>query len=392
MFDAIAGHGSWHQGVAVPISLPGGAVAVALPRRPRLFGAIAEPRVHARLDGGSAGPPGERRLFGAIATPRAAAPIPTAGVDVVLPARRLFEAMPAPLRPTRPLAAGGGATDGAVRVPAPGLFGALVRKDLGARLATRGVWTVAAAGVQAALIAGVAVLTAHMVVKREVPVLVEVKLVRPVVPGARPGPPPPAAAAVAPAPRRAAVSRPPTAVPKPPSRLAIHQPHLVPATATLPTGPAEEDGAYDDGALGDVEGGVIGGVVGGVPGGVVGGVFGGAGTGAESIAPAPPPPPAPAQARPVKFQPTMSPPVLVSAPPLEYPQQAIEREIEGTMRVECIVSVDGTVHACRVLSGLPYMDRAVISNLERRRYRPARLDGRPLDVQYTFTIRFELPQ
>jgi protein TonB len=87
----------------------------------------------------------------------------------------------------------------------------------------------------------------------------------------------------------------------------------------------------------------------------------------------------------------MTPPGLVSGPPLEYTQQAIEREIEGTMLVECVVSVDGTVHACKVLKGLPFMDRAVVQNLEQRRYKPATLAGKPLEVQYTFTIRLKLP-
>jgi protein TonB len=62
------------------------------------------------------------------------------------------------------------------------------------------------------------------------------------------------------------------------------------------------------------------------------------------------------------------------------------------MLVECIVSVDGAVRDCRVLRGLPFMDRAVVENLERRRYRPARLGGRPLDVAYTFTIRLKIPR
>jgi hypothetical protein len=38
------------------------------------------------------------------------------------------------------------------------------------------------------------------------------------------------------------------------------------------------------------------------------------------------------------------------------------------------------------------MDRAVIENLEQRRYRPATLRGEPLAVRYTFTLRFALPR
>jgi protein TonB len=121
---------------------------------------------------------------------------------------------------------------------------------------------------------------------------------------------------------------------------------------------------------------------GGEEGGVVGGVAGVVGGG----------PPAEKPAGPVKFNNAMTPPVMVAGSPLEYTQQALEREVEGVMVVECLVAVDGTVHSCRVLKSLPFMDRTVVENLEHRRYKPATLGGKPLDVRYTFTIRLELPR
>jgi protein TonB len=137
-----------------------------------------------------------------------------------------------------------------------------------------------------------------------------------------------------------------------------------------PTAEPEDEGPAEGMVGGGAEGGSAGGVVGGVTGGV-----------SE--------PPGPGG--PVKFNDEMKAPVLISGPALEYTRQALEREIEGVMVVECVVTVEGTVHACRVLESLPFMDRAVIDNLERRRYKPATLAGRPLDVQYTFTIRLKLP-
>jgi len=39
------------------------------------------------------------------------------------------------------------------------------------------------------------------------------------------------------------------------------------------------------------------------------------------------------------------------------------------------------------------MNRPVVEALERRRYLPARLsNGRPVEVDYTFRIRLQLPQ
>jgi periplasmic protein TonB len=88
----------------------------------------------------------------------------------------------------------------------------------------------------------------------------------------------------------------------------------------------------------------------------------------------------------------MTAPTLVSGPDPEYSEKAIERGVEGLMVVKCVVTVAGTVHDCRVLKGLPYMDRAVVDALERRRYTPAALNGKPLEVDYTFKIRLALPR
>ncbi len=101
------------------------------------------------------------------------------------------------------------------------------------------------------------------------------------------------------------------------------------------------------------------------------------------------PPPEPTA---VEFNDTMTAPAMISGPNPEYSQDAIERGIEGTMQIRCIVTVAGRVRNCKVLKGLPYMDRPVIEALEARKYRPALAHGKPVDVYYTFTIRLKLPQ
>lgn len=94
----------------------------------------------------------------------------------------------------------------------------------------------------------------------------------------------------------------------------------------------------------------------------------------------------------VEFNDAMTPPAMLSGPAPEYTQEALDRGIEGTMQVRCIVTVAGQVRGCKVLKGLPYMDRAVVLALEARRYKPALAQGKPVDVYYTFTIRLKLPQ
>jgi protein TonB len=49
------------------------------------------------------------------------------------------------------------------------------------------------------------------------------------------------------------------------------------------------------------------------------------------------------------------------------------------------------VYGCRVVKSLPFMDRAVLEALERRRYSPATLGGKPIEVDYTFKLTLRLP-
>ena len=115
----------------------------------------------------------------------------------------------------------------------------------------------------------------------------------------------------------------------------------------------------------------MGGVVGGVVGGQIGGTI---------------------PTGPVEFNDTMTPPQVLSGPNPEYTPQALEHEVEGLMIVKCVVTTDGTVYGCRVLKSLPFMDRQVISALERSRYEPYLVNGRPVEIDMTFRIRLQLPQ
>jgi TonB family protein len=114
------------------------------------------------------------------------------------------------------------------------------------------------------------------------------------------------------------------------------------------------------------------------------------------LVPLPPPEPLteinpPSRDQPVVFSDDLTPPVLISGPPLEYTPSALEKRVAGTMAIRCVITVDGTVHGCRVIKSLPFMDRAAITALERRKYKPALRAGQPVDVYYTFNITLALP-
>ena len=93
----------------------------------------------------------------------------------------------------------------------------------------------------------------------------------------------------------------------------------------------------------------------------------------------------------VEFNDSMTLPSMVSGPVPEYTPDALERGVEGSMRVRCVVTADGQVRSCKVLKGLPFMNGAVVGALERRKYRPAFAQGKPVDIYYTFNIRLKLP-
>jgi protein TonB len=59
--------------------------------------------------------------------------------------------------------------------------------------------------------------------------------------------------------------------------------------------------------------------------------------------------------------------------------------------VKCVVTSEGAVNNCRVLKSMPFMDRAAIDAIERWRYKPYTVDGKPVEVEYTFKIKLTLP-
>jgi TonB family protein len=99
----------------------------------------------------------------------------------------------------------------------------------------------------------------------------------------------------------------------------------------------------------------------------------------------------PSRDLPIEFNDKMTEPVLISGPSPEYTSLALQRRVEGTMVIRCVITVAGTVHGCRVIKSLPFMDRAAVTALEQRKYKPALQEGKPVDVYYTFTITFTLP-
>ncbi len=182
---------------------------------------------------------------------------------------------------------------------------------------------------------------------------------------APPPPPPP--------PPPPAKPKPKTEIKKPtPKPDVILQPKEIPSNKPAEAEP--EENKDDEGVEGGVEGGVKGGVVGGVLGGVLGGQLGGTGT---EVLP---------------FGEGMTRPEKIEGRDVQYTREALEAHIEGIMLVKCVITLQGRLENCRILKPRPHMEKAVLDALATWRYKPVTFQGRPVAVEYIFTVRLVIPR
>jgi protein TonB len=178
-------------------------------------------------------------------------------------------------------------------------------------------------------------------------------------PPAPPPPPPAARAAAAPPSRKErAVSRPPAFTA--PAQIPDH----VKAEEVVEAAPVGE----------------AGGVEGGVPGGVMGGVIGG-------LPEAPPPPPRPSRVR-AGIE-VKEPTKIKNVEPV-YPDVAVRANIQGIVILELTIMPAGRVASVKVLRSVPLLDEAAVAAARQWVYTPTLLDGVPVSVVMTVTVRFNL--
>ena len=192
---------------------------------------------------------------------------------------------------------------------------------------------------------------------------------------AAPPPPPP------PAPPPPAASRPAEVVSRPVTVSSRPAP-IEPAQEILP-----ERRDVDFGGEDGLPGGVEGGVPGGIPGGVVGGL-----TTTEVVLPPPPPPPppAPVDRGPVRVGGAITAPALVSRVAPEYPNIAVNANVQGVVILEAVVGRDGRVEEVKVLRSIALLDAAAIAAVRQWRYSPLLLNGNPERFVLTVTVSFSL--
>jgi len=191
-----------------------------------------------------------------------------------------------------------------------------------------------------------------------------------------PPPPPPPPPAAAPAPR---------IIHKATMADIMKAPTVIPKTIARPDEAPEPAAAV--GVVGGIPGGVPGGTFGGVLGGVIGGVM-------SSVTAAPPPPPPPKAATPkrIRVGGQVESARLIFQPKPEYPPLAKMARIQGTVRLEAIISKDGTIQDLRVVSGHPLLVKSALEAVQRWRYQPTLLNGEPVEVVTEVDVNFTLAE
>jgi TonB family protein len=84
--------------------------------------------------------------------------------------------------------------------------------------------------------------------------------------------------------------------------------------------------------------------------------------------------------------------MLVSSVPAVYPEEAVERELEGWVDLEFVVDESGQPRGVTVVqaSRPSTFNAAAIAAVERYRYAPFELNGRVYERRLRFRVRFEL--
>jgi len=82
---------------------------------------------------------------------------------------------------------------------------------------------------------------------------------------------------------------------------------------------------------------------------------------------------------------------ILTHPAPIYPAVARTASIQGLVRLEAVITKDGTVRDLKVLSGNPMLAEAARDAVRRWRYQPAKLDGEPIEVRTDIDVDFKLP-
>ena len=83
---------------------------------------------------------------------------------------------------------------------------------------------------------------------------------------------------------------------------------------------------------------------------------------------------------------------LIFQPKPEYPPLAKMARIQGMVRLDAIISKDGTIQDLKVISGHPLLVKAALEAVQRWRYQPTLLNGDAVEVATEIDVNFTLAE
>lgn len=84
-------------------------------------------------------------------------------------------------------------------------------------------------------------------------------------------------------------------------------------------------------------------------------------------------------------------PIRVFDPQPQYTEIARKARIQGVVIVQAIVTKEGEVQDVKILKGLPMgLDKAAADAVKNWKFKPATLNGKPVDVYFNLTVNFTL--
>jgi protein TonB len=102
------------------------------------------------------------------------------------------------------------------------------------------------------------------------------------------------------------------------------------------------------------------------------------------------PPPAEPEG-PIRVGGDVKPPEKLVAPSPQYTEIARKARIQGVVIVEAIIDKQGNVTNVKILKGLPMgLDQAAAEAVQKWKFKPATLNGKPVAVIYNLTVNFRL--
>jgi TonB family protein len=74
----------------------------------------------------------------------------------------------------------------------------------------------------------------------------------------------------------------------------------------------------------------------------------------------------------------------------KYPEEAKQNHITGTVVLHAVIALDGRVQELQFVSGPPELMRSAMDAVRQWRYKPTKLQGKPVEVDTTVSVVYTL--